>query len=124
MYSILTKLVLATSALFIVPPIPASRDVPCKALMDSIRSGSFALDKVTPWPEESFVVSVQLYLKGNRYYAIAELVVDKEGSTRKYVYCDIPKSDWSDFEWEIIDQDLSFNAKFRKYIHIHKCECD
>ena len=91
--------------------------------MSRVVNQSVFLEEADPWPVKSWVVSVKHYVYGSDHYAIAELLQDKEGRTKKYVYCGISTDDWSDFTWSIVDQELNFGQKFRKYIMPYRCNC-
>ena len=74
-----------------------------------------------PWLKE-----VRCYESENDVYVIADFYLDDIFySTKKYVYCNIPKVNWESFSKQCCPLDLDgYGKKFHKYIADYKCDCE
>ena len=100
-------------------------EIPCEKLVEYVETKMTLFDEVTPDPGSSFVVWAKQYFSLNGKFVVAKLIIDNQGHTKKYIFCGVSDSDWSDFTWIISpDVDLSFNKKYHKYLKPYTCDCE
>jgi len=60
---------------------------------------------------------IALYEFDGSYYTVVEFT----SSSKKYIYCDVSRSDWDNF----VDNDLdSYGESFHAYLNRSSCNCN
>lgn len=102
-----------------------AQDVFCEDLMKYVveegrqigQVGSMSLLNST-WLNEVTAYSIE-----DKIVVIAEIKKDEWGySTKKYVFCGIPKSNWNEFS-SIYDMQKTYGERFHLYIKDYICNC-
>lgn len=101
----------------------AQQKVTCNELMTYIKENAILRRDVTPHRPSSWLNSVTMYDYRGTIYVIAFLEVSA-GKFKPFIFCGVPYDNWDNFDWEIIDEELSLGQKFRKYIYKFKCDCN
>lgn len=118
-----TLLLIAIPLLFIQGT--SSSEIPCDVLREYVETEMTLIDEVTPDAGTSFVVWAKQYFSLKGKFVVAKLIVGSQGQTKKYVFCGVSDSDWSDFTWILPpDAGMSFNKKYHKYLKPYKCDCE
>jgi hypothetical protein len=70
----------------------------------------------------TWLKDVTAYTIEDKIVVIAEIKKDEYGlSTKKYIFCGIPKQNWENFYWGVNDFGKSYGERFNKYIMDYRC---
>jgi hypothetical protein len=103
----------------------AQRPVSCQALISFVEnrallySVNYGSNMGSPWLEE-----VRLYNLNDELYVWARIREDEfDTNGKKYLYCNVPQSNWNNFlfgrEWD----SESYGIRFNYYIVPFECDC-
>ena len=102
-----------------------AQEVSCTELMGFIKSNGSYYDEISSYTmNSSWLNKVTCYSYDNKYYIIAEIKESEYSySTKKYVFCNIPYSNWRNFKIGGLDYNSTHGERFQKYIIDYKCNC-
>ena len=103
-----------------------AQDVSCEDLKNFIKQKGYKQEEVISLTlDSSWLHNVVLYKYENKYYVIAEIKKDDFGfSTKSYVFCNIPYSNWTNFHsLYVISSNTTYGERFHKYIKDYICNC-
>ncbi|WP_430399933.1 hypothetical protein [Flavobacterium sp.] len=102
-----------------------AQDMSCTELMEFIEDeGSYYSNVSNFTMNSSWLYKVTCYSYDYKYYVIAEIKENEYSySTKKYVFCNIPYSNWRDFKNGDIFNKSTHGERFHKYIKDYLCNC-
>ena len=112
--------------LFLLPFSLCSQSVSCEDLMEYVKKEGYRKGSVTSilLIDSSWLNEVEAWKVDDVMAVIAEIKKDQWGiSTQKYIFCGIPSSNWSAFQYGTYDYGSTYGERFHKYIMDYKCNC-
>jgi hypothetical protein len=107
--------------------ISKAQEVSCEELIAFIKEKGQKSEEVTSLSlDSSWLNNVTLYKYDGKYYVIAKIKKDEYGySTKSYVFCNIPYSNWSSFHspYNFITHG-TYGERFHEYIIDYVCNCN
>lgn len=103
-----------------------SQEISCDDLKKFIKQKGYKQEEVISLTlDSSWLHNVVLYKYENKYYVIAEIKKDDFGfSTKSYVFCNVPYSNWTNFHsLYVISSNTTYGERFHKYIIDYQCNC-
>jgi len=102
-----------------------SQDVSCEDLMNFVKSkGSYVSSMPSYIMDSEWLYEVTAYRYESKYYVIAKIKKDKYSyQTKSYIFCGIPYTNWSNFQYGSYNDSKSYGERFHKYIMDYQCNC-
>jgi hypothetical protein len=102
-----------------------AQNVSCEELIKHVKDNGDKIGNVGVYQlmDSSWLKEVTAYSIQNKIVVVAEIKDDKTSwITHKYIFCDIPKSNWESFD-SPYDLNTTFGERFHTYIIDYKCNC-
>ena len=102
-----------------------SQNASCEDLMNFVKKEGRYQSSIGPYNLDSdWLYEVTAYSYENKYYVIAKIKKDKNSyTTKSYIFCGIPYSNWSNFKVGSYSDPKSYGERFHKYIMDYQCNC-
>jgi hypothetical protein len=107
--------------------LSSSQEVNCDDLIDYVKTKGYRKGTVSSISliNSDWLKEVEAYTIDNLIVVIAEIKKDEWGiNTKKYIFCGIPDSNWSDFYYGMNDVGKTYGERFHKYIIDYQCKCN
>ena len=103
-----------------------SQTVSCNALLSFIKqNGSKKASLPSYMMNSSWLYEVTAYSYEYKIYVVAEIKKSEYSySTSTYIFCGIPSSNWSNFQYGSYGDSGSYGERFHKYIMDYRCDCN
>lgn len=121
------QLIIVLILIFISTDKLSAQEVSCDNLIDYVIKKGNLKESVFPIQliNSSFLKEVKAYSIDNTIVVIAEYKNSQPSfTTKKYIFCGIPSSNWNDFYIGLSDLGKTFGERFHKYIIDYRCKCD
>ncbi|QEC68737.1 hypothetical protein FRZ67_16020 [Panacibacter ginsenosidivorans] len=119
------KIILTLSILFFTTKV-FSQTSSCDEVLDFITTNGYYKASLASYTlNSSWLYKVTAYTYEYKTYVIAEIKKDEYAiTTKKYIFCDIPSSNWINFQIGAYGDSNSYGERFHKYIMDYKCDCN
>lgn len=113
-------------ALFFITFNCAATKISCNELLNFIVSKGYTKSSLSSYVlNSSWLYKVTAYSYNNDIYVVAEVKRSEYSfSTDTYIFCGIPSTAWSNFQYGSYGDSESYGSRFNKYIMDYKCDCD
>ena len=118
------KIITIFISCFIFISLTFAQDIKCDDLINYIEKEGRYIESVnaiqlltSTWLKEVIAYSIE-----NTIVVIAK-IQQNQFSTKKYIFCGIPKSNWNNFYVGINDMSKTYGERFHKYIIDYQCNC-
>lgn len=102
-----------------------SQKMSCDELLNFVKTEGRYVSSVSSYSmDSSWLKEVTAYSYDGKYYVIAKIKKDEYSySANTYVFCGIPYSNWSNFQYGSYGDSKSYGERFHKYIIDYQCSC-
>ncbi|WP_161634400.1 hypothetical protein [Aquimarina pacifica] len=102
-----------------------AQQVDCDHLIDFIEIKGYYYSSLSNYTlDSSWLYKVTVYTYEYKTFVIAEIKRNEYNYiTSTYIFCGIPPSNWSNFQYGGYYDSDSYGERFHKYIMDYKCDC-
>ncbi|MDX1774675.1 hypothetical protein DFR65_10762 [Oceanihabitans sediminis] len=102
-----------------------SQDVSCDDLLSFITTKAYSKGTLSSYTLDSdWLQEVKAYSYDYKTYVIAKIKKNEYSyQTNTYIFCGIPSTNWSNFQYGSYGDSKSYGERFHKYIINYKCHC-
>ncbi|WP_109300896.1 hypothetical protein [Aquimarina sp. AU474] len=102
-----------------------AQQVSCDDLIDFIEMNGYYTSSIGSYTlDSSWLYKVTAYTYQYKTFVIAEIKKNEYSYvTNTYIFCGIPSSNWSNFQYSGYYDSDSYGERFHKYIMDYKCNC-
>ncbi|WP_420578490.1 hypothetical protein [Ekhidna sp.] len=99
--------------------------VTCNDLLDFIKNEGYLKATILSYTLDSeWLYKVTAYTYDYDIYVVAEIKTNEYSyKTNKYIFCNIPNGNWTNFRYGSYGDSDSYGERFHKYIMDNKCNC-
>ena len=99
--------------------------VTCNELLSYVKSNGYVKSTIYSYKLNSkWLNKVTAYSLDNQIFVVAEIKKDEYSySTSEYIFCSIPNTNWSSFEYKSSGDLETYGERFHKYIIDNVCNC-
>lgn len=101
------------------------RSTSCENLLEFIEDEGYRKGSVSSYTLDSeWLTDVKAYTYEYKIYVVAKIKAKNSYSSRSYVFCDIPSSNWSSFKNGGYGERDTYGERFHDNIFDYKCNCN
>ncbi len=118
------RFIIGLIGFFMSISIVSAQDVSCNELIDYVKKEGKYVGSVSVFQllNSEWLKEVEAYSINNTIVVIAKIQVNQY-TTKKYIFCGIPKTNWDNFYVGLNDLTKSYGERFNKYIMDYTCNC-